>query len=187
MTTYILLANNTKSQKPIIFAENAEIVLFNNSIYLPRIEHKNITIVSRIKTLFLITENPNDEIYAGLNTIKACQKSWNKVCFYHSPKYLPDNLKDIWNKKFTDAKIPNNKILEIDKDVENLKKDISYPKYKNMSTGLIYYNYLQRIDPGCKIILAGFTSDVNRSYHHASWERVFFQKQYDSGKCEMIW
>jgi hypothetical protein len=187
MITYILLANNKRFKKSIIFKKNTEIVLFNNSIYLSKIEHENITIVSRIRTLFLTKENPDDEIYAGLNSIKTFQKNWNKVCFYHSPKYLPKNLKEIWDKKFADIKISDNKILEIDKDVANLKQAISYPRYKNMSTGLIYYNYLQRTDPGCKIILAGFTSEINKNYHHASWERVFFQKQQDSGKCEIIW
>lgn len=185
---YVLIANNPNIIEFNFIQKCDNIIVFNYNIHVNKIYNyiNNITWICRINQKFLRSPNIDIESYAGINLINK-YNNLMKICFYNSPKYLSDNIKEICNKQICNTKISMNKILEIDKDVETLKKDISYPRYKNMSTGLLYYNYLQRVDPGCKIVLVGFTSDVNKSYHHASWERVFFQKQYDSGKCEMIW
>lgn len=188
MTTYFLLANNKLNLKNnLSFDKNAQIIIFNKSIYLNQIKHNNISIISRIRTSFLKDPKIEDEMYAGLKEIAKYQNQFKTICFYNSARYMNENIKNLFIDKIQKFSIEKEKIIEIDKYVENLKKEIAYPKYKNMSTGLIYYNYLQKKEPGCKILLAGFTSEVNKNYHHASWERNYFKKELNSGRCEILW
>lgn len=185
---YILLANNSNFNTNIRIEENDTLVLFNYLIpfkekIIPK--HENKIWVLRINQSVFYNKNIS-KIYAGSELLFKYEKLFKKICFYNSPKYLPENIQKISIKEIDMINKPE-KIIEIDKYVENLKKEIAYPKYKNMSTGLIYYNYLQKKEPGCKILLAGFTSEVNKNYHHASWERNYFKKELNSGRCEMLW
>lgn len=187
---YILIANNSNISSFNYIDSNSILVLFNNIIHIDNpiiYNHPNKFWVSRINQKFLNNPIIENDSYAGMHLFSKYYTLFKKIYLYTFPSDLNSAQYDIFRQQCDKYNILTDKILPIDDKIANLKKEVGYPKYKNMSTGFIFYHYLYRIDPGCKIILAGFTSDINKSYHHPSWEKVFFAKEYNKGQCEMLW
>lgn len=185
---YILLANNSTFKTKVKFDKEDILVMFNYLFPLKNLDiqnHQNKMWILRINQL--IYKNINGIAYAGYEMLESYQSLFKQICFYDSPRHINEPIQTICQNQIKAANILQEKIIEIDTDVKELKKDIAYPKYKSMSTGLIIYGYLKKTQPEVKIVLAGFTSEINKSYHHASWERRFFEKEYKIGGCDIIW
>jgi hypothetical protein len=184
---YILFANNSSFKTKVQPDEEDIVVMFNYLFPLKNLDiknHQNKIWILRINQS--IFHNINGIAYAGYEMLESYQYLFNQICFYDSPEYVSEPTQKVCKDQINRANIPKEKIIQIDADVKELKRDILYPKYKSMSTGLIMYGYLKKTQPEKKILLAGFTSEVNKSYHHASWERVFFTKEYARGRCEIL-
>ena len=181
--TYYLLANNTNLSnshiEQIDYGKNNVLILFNYRIPMKFDKvyyHSNKYLFCRLKS-----EVDNDEksiTYAGLEDIENHYTRFSKIFIY---PYNIDVAKNI-------EKQYNICIHHMEPLVNNLKILSRYPRFKNMSTGFIVYNYIKLIkNINDSIILVGFTSQLNRDYHNPNWEAKFFREELTKGSCEIIW
>jgi hypothetical protein len=179
---YYLLANNSAVEDRHIdqmnLDQNNVLILFNYMIPMNFGKVKNYSkkyVFCRLIIDQNVPQNHKPE-YAGLVELESTSHLFEKICLHPYPEVLENTSIDL------------NKIISIDHNVVDFKKKYRYPRYKNMSTGFIVYNYIHTIkDINDKIILVGFTSEINRNYHHHSWEAKFFREEIKKGRCELIW
>ena len=89
-------------------------------------------------------------------------------------------ISKLWNETY------NINVCPMDFEINNIT--VKYPRFKNMSTGLITYHYIKNIKhTDDRIVLVGFTSQVNKYFHSSSWESRFFRQEVEKGCCELIW
>jgi hypothetical protein len=121
--------------------------------------------------------------YAGLEMLGEYGDLFEKIYMYPCPETLNEQKFENYTKH-----IQNFNIECIDDKVSNLKIDSRYPRYKNMSTGFIVYDYIKKNKlKNDSIVIIGFTSDINRNYHHPNWEGKFFRNELYNKECVEIW
>jgi hypothetical protein len=179
---YYLLANNSAIKDHHIdqmdLDQNNVLILFNYMIPMSFGKVKNYT-KKYVFCRLIIDQNISTgekPMYSGLEELRSTSHLFEKICLHPYPEVLEH------------ISINLDRIISIDNDVVDFRKKYRYPRYKNMSTGFIVYNYIDKIkNVDDKIILVGFTSEINRNYHHHSWETKFFREEIKKGKCELIW
>ena len=181
---YYLLANNIDIQDSHIdqieLKDNI-LILFN---YMIPMKFDKIKTYSK-KYLFCRIIANVDKVsnieaqYAGLGMGYDLIEYFQKIFLYPYPED---------SRLYSNLQLNHTIFSSIDEKVADLKKISRYPKYKNMSTGFIVYNYICDIkNINDEIILVGFNSDINKNYHHPNWEAKFFRDQVQKKKCRIIW
>ena len=191
---YYLLANNYEIQDyhiNQIKIDNSTLILFNYMFPIKKFErvknHPNKYLFCRLVGDYE-DKNENKAPYAGLELLSSYKDLFQKIYIYPCPDYLEKEKFNNYKEYLLKSHI-NSDLLEcIEDKIGDLKKISRYPRYKNMSTGFVVYNYIKQFkSEQDSIVLVGFTSDINQNYHHRSWEAKFFRNQIQNKICEIIW
>lgn len=180
---YYLLANNNEIQnhhiEKIDYDENNILILFNYRLPMKFDKvrgHNNKYLVCRLRSDF--QEQENSVVYAGMENI---ENDYGKFAKIFMCPYNINIAKPI-------EQMYNISIHHMEPLVDNLKTLTRYPRFKNMSTGFMAYNYVKLIkNIDDSIVLVGFTSQINKHYHNPSWEAKFFREEVSNKSCEIIW
>lgn len=191
---HIIIANNKKLTEHTV----DQIKLNNNDIiYLfnymkPFFDFEKIR--NHKRKVFIGRQRPiKDETinlpYAGIDLVKEHQDHFEKIIFHSCPSFFSDNNEnkirfqngiDLYN-------FDQSKLDCLEPFVHKLKNRINYPDDKNMSTGLIVYEYIKKIkDLHDEILLVGFTSELARSFHSDNWESNYFRSEIKKNICKSI-
>lgn len=191
---YILVANNKKLTQPIVdtldVQPNDKLIFFNYMWPFFQFEslrqHKHNIYIGRQRPVKPTTIHLP---FAGIDLVKNNEDKFETIIFHSHPKFLSDSSEnkrrlqdgiDFYN--FNSAKLGY-----LEPESKNIRKIIGYPVGKNMSTGIIAYNYYKQIkNSNDDIVLFGFTSELARSFHNDTWEVNYFKKQISSGQCISI-
>lgn len=191
---HILIANNKKlSQKTIDdikLGDNDIVYLFN---YMkPFFDFDQIKYHKR--KIYIGRQRPIKEEtvlmpYAGMDLVREHQDLFEKIIFHSCPCFLSDKHEhkqrfqhgiDVY--KFDQAKLDC-----IEPYLTKLRSKINYPSERNMSTGLIVYEYVKQIkDLHDDILLVGFTSELARTFHDDNWEAKYFRSEIKKNLCKAI-
>jgi hypothetical protein len=191
---YVLVANNKKLTNEIVdqvkLDPNDIVILFNYMWPFYNFDilknHPNKIFIGRQRPIKPETVNFP---FAGIDLIKEHEDKFQKIIFHSHPKFLSD--KNEHKKRFQDGidlyNFDPKKIDYLEPHSSQTRKRIGYPKGKNMSTGIIAYDYCHQIkNKQDDILLLGFTSELARSFHNDSWEVNYFSKQIKENKCQAI-
>jgi hypothetical protein len=191
---YVLVANNKKLTEGIVDQLKLEkddiVILFNymwpffNFDVLKN--HPNKIFIGRQRPIKPETVRLP---FAGIDLVKEHEDKFQKIIFHSHPKFLSD--KNEYKKRFQDGidlyNFDPKKIDYLEPHSSQTRKRIGYPKGKNMSTGIIVYDYCHQIkNKQDDILLLGFTSELARSFHNDSWEVNYFTQQIKNHKCQAI-
>lgn len=191
---YILIANNKRLNQDTInkakITNDDCIIVFNymKPFYdFPIVHnHPNKIFIGRQRPIKPATV---DFPYAGIDLVREHQDKFKKIIFHSHPKFFSDNNenKQRLQKGIDKYNFDPNKLDHLEPVSNQTRKRISYPEGKNMSTGIIAYDYFQQIkNPEDTVLLIGFTSELARSFHNDNWEVVFFKKQIETKQCDAI-
>lgn len=191
---YILIANNKQLTSQIVDSltvDQQDIVVFFNYMW-PYFQFDKLK--SFQNNIFIGRQRPiKPETvkfpFAGIDLVKQNEDKFQKIIFHSHPKFFSDSSET--KKRLQDGIDLYNfdpKRIDYLEPVSNgIRKKIGYPKGKNMSTGIIAYNYFQEIkNKQDEILLFGFTSELARSFHNDSWEVNYFTNQIKQNKCQSI-
>lgn len=191
---YILIANNKRLNQNLINKAHIQnedtLVLFNYMWPFYNFD----CIKEHPKKIFIGRQRPikPETIkfpYAGIDLVKQHEDRFEKIIFHSHPKFLSDNHEH--KKRFQDGidlyNFDSEKIDYLEPISNGNRKRTKYPSGKNMSSGLIAYDYFQQIKTkNDSILLLGFTSELARSFHNDNWEVNYFRKQIENKKCDAI-
>lgn len=191
---YVLVANNKKLTNEIVSTltlSHDDILIFFNYMW-PFFQfehlrkHPNKIFIGRQRP---IKPNTVHLPYAGIDLVKEHEQEFQKIIFHSHPKFLSDKNEN--KKRLVDGidfyNFDPSKQDYLEPISQNIRKNIGYPTGRNMSTGIITYNYVHAIKkPQDDIVLLGFTSELARSFHNDSWEVNYFKQQITTQKCISI-
>jgi hypothetical protein len=191
---YILVANNKRLNDQLVNNANIEkddiIIVFNYMWPFFNFEairnHPNKIFIGRQRPIKPETINLP---FAGIDLVKEHEDKFQKIIFHSHPKFLSD--KHEHKKRFQDGidhySFDPKKIDYLEPISNGNRKRIGYPQGKNMSTGIITYDYVSQIKKNNdKIMLLGFTSELARSFHNDNWEVNYFRDQIKQNNCLAI-
>ena len=191
---YILVANNKKLNSQIVdelsLDPQNDILIFFNYMWpfftFEKLKnHPRKFYVGRqrpIKTETLKTP------YAGIDLIKENEHLFEKIIFHSHPDFMQSSKNYESLKSAIDAfNFDPTKQDTLEPISNGIRKEIEYPKGKNMSTGIIVYEYVKRIkEPHDDILLLGFTSELAKKFHNDDWEATYFRSQIKKNICKSI-
>ena len=188
---YYLLANNNDIQQSHIDQIDLDnynvIVLFNHMIPMKFDRVRNYSKKYLIARLNIELDDYSLP-YAGTDKLTDYKNSFSKIFFHPCEDSIGEKYKEIHKKYLRNVGINNSVIECMESQTFGLKDKLKYPRFKNMSTGLIVYNYIRSIkNTYDKICLVGFTSQICVSYHSASWEAKFFREERIKENYYTIW
>jgi uncharacterized ubiquitin-like protein YukD len=191
---YILVANNKRLNANLINKANIEkddvIIVFNYMWPFFNFDtirdHPNKIFIGRQRPIKPETINLP---FAGIDLVKEHEDKFQKIIFHSHPKFLSD--KNEHKQRFQNGidyyNFNPDKIDYLEPVSHGNRKRIGYPQGKNMSTGIIAYDYITQIKKNTDtILLLGFTSELARSFHNDNWEVNYFRDQIKKNKCLAI-
>lgn len=188
---YVLIANNKRLNQNLINQAHIQpedtLVLFNYMWPFFNFD----CIKEHPKKIFIGRQRPikPETIkfpYAGIDLVKQHENKFEKIIFHSHPKFLSD--KHQHKQRFQNGidyyNFNPKKIDYLEPVSYGNRKRIGYPEGKNMSTGIIAYDYISQIKKtNDTIMLLGFTSELARSFHNDNWEVNYFNHQIKTNKC----
>ena len=191
---YILIANNKKLSKSVI--ENLElnptgdiVVLFNTMMPIKYDKIKNHPRIWWIGRQLPVKEEKPGRSYAGIDLAKEHEHRLERICVHTCPQLMGDSSVD---KSYLLDKVESynfdpDKLFCMEPESNDTRKRIGYPKGKNMSSGVIVYEWIKIIkEVYDEIYLVGFTSELTKSFHNDNWEGIFFRDQIKRNLCKTI-
>ena len=149
---YILIANNKKLSKSVI--ENLElnptgdiVVLFNTMMPIKYDKIKNHPRIWWIGRQLPVKEEKPGRSYAGIDLAKEHEHRLERICVHTCPQLMGDSSVD---KPYLLDKVESynfdpDKLFCMEPESNNTRKRIGYPKGKNMSSGVIVYEWIKII------------------------------------------
>lgn len=191
---YILVANNKKLTSSLIdqlSLNNDDVLVFFNYMW-PYFQFEKLR--QKSNNIYIGRQRPIkpetiDLPYAGIDLVKKHENNFQKIIFHSHPKFLSDKYeyKERFQRGIDLYNFDPSKMDYLEPISQTIRKKIHYPKGKNMSTGIIAYNFFQETKKNHDtILLLGFTSELARSYHNDSWEVNYFAKEIKQKKCDAI-
>lgn len=186
---YVLFANNKKFTKEfldnITYETNDQLILFNSMMPFTISDkikyHANKIVVCRSRATFFQNGTINKKVpwpYAGIEIAAQYCSLFQKIIPHCHMDFLNKEKKEIFNNYMDKLNIPKNKIGMLEPESKDIRETIQYPSGKNMSTGVIVYEWVKKIKKDKdKIVLIGFSSEIVEKYHNKSWEKNFFNQE----------
>lgn len=191
---YILVANNKRLNTNLInkanIKKNDVVIVFNYMWPFFNFDairdHPNKIFIGRQRPIKPETINLP---FAGIDLVKEHEDKFKKIIFHSHPKFLSD--KNEHKQRFQNGidyyNFNPDKIDYLEPVSQGNRNRIGYPQGKNMSTGIIAYDYFQQIkNTNDDIVLLGFTSELARSFHNDNWEMQYLHGQIKKNKCQAI-
>lgn len=185
---YYILANNTQLTQESIEKIDLDgdniLVLFN---YLWPLRFKEILDYDNkicISRKFAIPQDTNER-YANIDNISINRDLFKTIYLHPHPSHMQEPQKSQYQKYIDRYNFQNVGIL--DQDLTNIRSKIGYPLGKNISTGIIVYEYLRETkNSDDQIVLVGFDSNVSQKFHNAQWEKLYMLHQINLNQCSFI-
>lgn len=191
---YVLIANNKTLSKDTI--DNLEldpvsdiVVLFNTMIPLKYDKIKNHHRKWWIGRQLPIKEDKPGRSYAGIDDAKKYEDLFERLCVHTNPHRMPDNHEDkaYLIERLDSYNFNPDKFFTLEPESDGIRQAIGYPKGKNMSSGIIVYEYIKKTKQVYDdILLVGFTSELTKSFHNDDWEGRYFREQIKKNLCKTI-
>jgi hypothetical protein len=191
---YVLIANNKKLNSDFINkieldAKNDILIFFNYMWPYFTFEklrnHPRKFYIGRQRP---VKEETKHIPYAGIDLVKEHENEFEKIFFHTCPDHMKKSENYDMLKNAVDSfNFDPNKLDCLEPISNGIRKDIGYPKGKNMSSGIIAYEYIKRIkEPHDDILLVGFTSELAKKFHNDDWESNYFRSQIKRNICKSI-
>ena len=187
---YYIIANNTElTQESIDKLElNGKnlLVLFNYLWPLrfqEVLDYENKICISR-----KVSERSSQvEKYANIKQIHTDQELFKKIYFHSHPSHMSGIAKRNYQKEINSYDFETDRLGVLDKELANVRNRIGYPMDKNISTGIIAYEYFIKTKrTRDDIILVGFNSKVSKKFHNPQWEKLYMLRQINMNRCKFI-
>lgn len=192
---YILVANNKNLTRHSISKLNLkpdDIIILFNFMYpffmFPEIKHHP-------NKYFIGRKNGGDKKdnqgrlmeYAGMDLVKQNEEYFQKIIFHVCPNAMIGNLAKKCKASVDSFNYNPDKLDCLEPFSNGIRQKIKYPSGKNMSSGIIAYEWVKKIKhKEDKIVIVGFTSELAKKFHNEDWEYKFFQKEIRDKKCISI-
>lgn len=191
---YILVANNKKLNsdmlKKLELDSKNDILIFFNYMW-PFLTFEKLR--NHPRKYYIGRQRPNKPEtqhipYAGIDIAKEHEDKFEKIIFHSHPDHMKVSEHQIILKKAIDSfNFDPNKLDKLEPVSDGIRKAIGYPKGKNMSSGIIAYEYIKRIkELHDDILLLGFTSELAKKFHNDDWEATYFRSQIKKNICKSI-
>lgn len=191
---FILIANNKKLNQKLIdqagITSQDTLIVFNYMWPFFNFDairnHPNKIFIGRQRP---IKPETVDFPYAGIDLVRKEQDNFQEIIFHSHPRFFSnsDPNKTRFQRGIDIYGFDSKKFNYLEPISNGARERIGYPKGKNMSTGIIAYDYFQnRKNKNDDILLVGFTSELARSFHNDNWEVNFFRNEIDNNKCQAI-
>lgn len=127
------------------------------------------------------------EAYANIKQLKQDQELFKKIYFHPYPSYMSEISRRFYQKEINKYNFDDDKLGILDANKINIRTKVGYPSDKNISTGMIAYEYFMSIKNNCdEIILVGFNSKISTKFHNSQWEKLYMLRQIYMNRCKFI-
>ena len=189
---YILIANNKKITNHSISKLNLQsddiIILFNFMypffMFQQVKNHPNKYYISRKNGGNQYDKKQRLMEYAGMDLIEQNQEYFSKIIFHVCPKYMSVNSAQKCQLSIDSFDYDPTKLDCLEPFSNGIRQRINYPSGKNMSTGIITYEWVKKIkNKNDQIMIVGFTSELAKKFHNDDWEQKFFTEEIKQKRC----
>jgi len=125
--------------------------------------------------------------YANIKQIHTDQELFKKIYFHSHPSHMSSVASRSYQKVIDSYDFDTDRLGALDKELANVRNRIGYPMNKNISTGIIAYEYfISTKRTHDDIILVGFNSKVAKKFHNPQWEKLYMLRQINMNRCKFI-
>jgi len=127
------------------------------------------------------------EAYANIKQLKQDQELFKKIYFHTHPSYMSEISKRFYQREIDKYRFDDDKLGILDPNKTNIRNKVGYPSGKNISTGMIAYEYFMDVkNYRDEIILVGFNSKISTKFHNSQWEKLYMLRQIYMNRCKFI-
>ena len=95
--------------------------------------------------------------------------------------------KRFYQREIDKYRFDDDKLGILDPNKTNIRNKVGYPSGKNISTGMIAYEYFMDVkNYRDEIILVGFNSKISTKFHNSQWEKLYMLRQIYMNRCKFI-